>query len=496
MLLAVNDLEVQTDEQSGNAQACQHHEGPGVVVGNCSLLGLDGAVGKTLNDVGVSAVEHLADEDGEEPQTDVLDPENQCVGATDDLGIHQLGNAGPQGGGNERERRTQHQDGQVSHNKAGGSATLEHGQDEGERQVAGNQQQRAQHEHRSGFTLVVHVVAQNGGDTHSQQGEYGEDALGTLAHVTHVAVANQGDYRHAQQAVLGALVLHEVAHEGGGGNHEHHDILVDGQTLAGPERVGINLGERQVALQHVHGILLEGEDGAVVEHAQQRYQPETLVGQDLANVAYLERIVLLLGLARLLIELAVHEEVNDEHDQGDAHQNDAKGYRARNVDRAAQLGEVGREDHTGGNTQAGQCHLATHGQSHLAALEPLHDTTANGDTGHLDTATKDHEADSGDLGAGGHALKEGRYAQLVEQGDVVQVVGKPGLKTGSDKAVGYGIPLDAGTNEHHDAREQRGEAHAHLVEDDTGKNQEEHKHVEEYLSAFLGTESRRTPAAG
>ena len=269
MLLAVNDLQVQTDKQSGDTQASQHHERPGVVVRNGSLLGLDGAVGQTLNDVGVGAVQYLADEDGEEPQTDVLNPENQGVGTTDDLGVYQLGHAGPQGGRNQRERRTEHEDGQIGNDKAGGSATLEHGQNKGKRQVAGNQQQGAEHEHRGGLTLVVNIVAQDGSDTHSQQGEYGKDALGSLAHITHVAIADECNNRDAQQTILGALVLHEVAHKGGSGNNQHNDILIDGQALTGPERVGIYLSEREVALQHVDGILLEGEDGAVVEHAQQ-----------------------------------------------------------------------------------------------------------------------------------------------------------------------------------------------------------------------------------
>ena len=79
-------------------------------------------------------------------------------------------------------------------------------------------------------------------------------------------------------------------------------------------------------MQHVDGILLEGEDGAVVEHAEQGDNPETAVAEDLADVGYLERIVLLFSLASLCIEFLVHEEIYDGHDESDTHQYHTEGY--------------------------------------------------------------------------------------------------------------------------------------------------------------------------
>ena len=73
---------------------------------------------------------------------------------------------------------------------------------------------------------------------------------------------------------------------------------------------------------------------------------------------------------------------------------------------------------------------------------------------------------------------------------------EPLLQTAALEAVGYGIPLDAGTDEHHYAREQCGEAHTHLIEDDSGKNQEEDENVEEGFRTLHRTEGSRVPAAG
>ena len=142
-------------------------------------------------------------------------------------------------------------------------------------------------------------------DLHCEEREHREDGLRALAHEAHIAVGDEGDDGNAQEQVLFGLVLHEIAREAGGGHDQHDDVLDDGHAGAGPEGVGRRLGERQVALEHVHRILLEREDGGVVQHAQQGDEPESAVGQDLADVADLERIVLLLGLAGLGVQFLV-----------------------------------------------------------------------------------------------------------------------------------------------------------------------------------------------
>ncbi len=79
VLLLVNHLEVQTEQQSGDTQAGKDYHGPGIVIL------------RRVGDTRVGLVEHIANQHGEEPQTDVLNPENQSVGRTDYLGVNQLG---------------------------------------------------------------------------------------------------------------------------------------------------------------------------------------------------------------------------------------------------------------------------------------------------------------------------------------------------------------------------------------------------------------------
>ena len=63
--LLVYNLEEEADDEGGNAEAGKHDEGSGVV----ELCG----VGHTL----VGGSEHLADEQREEPEADVLNPEDK-----------------------------------------------------------------------------------------------------------------------------------------------------------------------------------------------------------------------------------------------------------------------------------------------------------------------------------------------------------------------------------------------------------------------------------
>ena len=277
---------------------------------------------------------------------------------------------------------------------------------------------------------------------------------------------------------------------------QHDDVLDDGDVAARPEGAGVRRREGQVALEHVDRILLEREDGAVVQHAEQGHDPESAVGKDLADVADLERVVLLLGLAGLAVELLVHEEVDDGHDEGDAEQHHAEGDRTGHFHLAAELGEEGREDHARGDAEAGEGHLGAHREGHLAALEPLDDTAADRDAGHLAAAAEDHEAAGGQLGRSGHPAIERRHAELVEARDVVEVLGEPGLEAAACEAGGHGVPLDEGADEHHAGREDGGEADAHLVEDDTREDEEEDENVEEHLGALHRAECGGVPAAG
>ena len=68
-----------------------------------------------------------------------------------------------------------------------------------------------------------------------------------------------------------------------------------------------------------------------------------------------------------------------------------KGDTTADADLATQLGKEGRENHTGSNTQTGQSHFRAHSQRHLTTLEPLHETTADGNTCHLAATTENHE---------------------------------------------------------------------------------------------------------
>ena len=65
---------------------------------------------------------------------------------------------------------------------------------------------------------------------------------------------------------------------------------------------------------------------------------------------------------------------------------------------AAELGEIGRENHAGSHAQTGESHFGAHGECRLPALEPLDDTAADGNASHLTAAAEDHEPDRRQLG--------------------------------------------------------------------------------------------------
>ena len=149
-----------------------------------------------------------------------------------------------------------------------------------------------------------------------------------MAHVAHVAVDDEEHDCGGGAGVFNHLVLAEVAGKGGGGHDEHDDVLHHGDGVACPEGVGVDSVEREVALQHVDGVLLEGEDGGIVEHAKKGYEPEAAARKNLSQIFELEGVVFLLSLAGLGVEFAVHEEVDDKHDEGNHEEHHTKGYGA------------------------------------------------------------------------------------------------------------------------------------------------------------------------
>ena len=342
---------------------------------------------------------------------------------------------------------------------------------------------------------MVNIRPQDGRDEHCQEREHRENRLGRLAHEAHVAVGHEQQDAESEQPVAQSAALLEVRREARNRHEEHDDILHDGDIVLCPERTGSRRCQRQVALQHVDGILLEGENRAVVEHAQQGDKPETAAREDLPQVADAEGVVLLLSLAGLRVQLSVHEEIDHTHDEGNAHQHHAESHRAGDVHMAAQTGKVGRENHAGGHAQTSQSHLRAHCQGHFPSLEPLDDAAAHRNAGHLHATAKHHEAAGSKLGRSRHILVEGRDTQLVEHRNIVQMSREPGLQAAAREAVAHGIPLHAGSHQHHHGREQHREAHTHLVQDNAREDEEESKHVEEHLTALHRAEGRGVPSA-
>ena len=66
---------------------------------------------------------------------------------------------------------------------------------------------------------------------------------------------------YSQQTILAGTFFLEIRGKTSSSHDEHDDILDDGNIGLCPEGIGIRKGERQVALEHVNSILLEGEDG-------------------------------------------------------------------------------------------------------------------------------------------------------------------------------------------------------------------------------------------
>lgn len=96
VFLFVDNFENKTNQQCSQAQACEHYERPRVVIGHRGLLLCHGASCQILGNLRISSVKNLANQNWEQPQTDVLNPENQRVGTTDDFFRNELWHTWPQ----------------------------------------------------------------------------------------------------------------------------------------------------------------------------------------------------------------------------------------------------------------------------------------------------------------------------------------------------------------------------------------------------------------
>ena len=81
----VHYFQDKTQYQRGNAQTCQHDERHSVVVGHGGLFPCDGSALKIGNQLRICIVENFANEQREEPQANVLNPEDQGVCASDNF---------------------------------------------------------------------------------------------------------------------------------------------------------------------------------------------------------------------------------------------------------------------------------------------------------------------------------------------------------------------------------------------------------------------------
>lgn len=127
--LLVECLQIDGEEESENAEACEDEQRHGVVVrdelGTCCLSCDNRRV------VGVGRSEEVADELRNEAETDVLHPEDKAVGRTENLLVDDLRNAWPQSCRHESERDAEQYDSRVGDD--GALCCREH---EGEDEVA------------------------------------------------------------------------------------------------------------------------------------------------------------------------------------------------------------------------------------------------------------------------------------------------------------------------------------------------------------------------
>ena len=82
-LLLIDGFQDEAEDEGCNTEAGEHDQRSGIVQF------------RSTGAFGIGGIEHLADKHGEEPQTDVLNPEDERIGRTDDLCIDQLGRREP-----------------------------------------------------------------------------------------------------------------------------------------------------------------------------------------------------------------------------------------------------------------------------------------------------------------------------------------------------------------------------------------------------------------
>lgn len=109
---------------------------------------------------------------GKAHQSEVLDPENRCIGRTHIAVIDQLGYRRPQGGGNQREREAEQDDRRERDSGGEGNQCESH--------VADEHQDRTDHQHRRAFALVVEEPAEERSQNHCTHREPAEDVRSLL----------------------------------------------------------------------------------------------------------------------------------------------------------------------------------------------------------------------------------------------------------------------------------------------------------------------------
>ena len=103
---------------------------------------------------------------GYQAQADILYPENQAIGRTEDLLINNLWHTGPHRCWHQREANTQHENSAESQ----GLAWIKW-QDKREDTVANNHDNRTYHHHRCTFTLIINEHTEEWSQYHCQDWE-------------------------------------------------------------------------------------------------------------------------------------------------------------------------------------------------------------------------------------------------------------------------------------------------------------------------------------
>ena len=154
----VNGFQHESQYQGGHAQTGKHYQGSCVVVRDGRFFRTDGSVLQLGYQLRVGFVQHFANQQREEPQADVLYPENKGVGTTDNFGIYQFRYTGPQRGGHQGETGSQNKNGKVSDDDASHCVAFEGRQYECKCEVAKDKQYGADDKHGRRFSFVVDIV--------------------------------------------------------------------------------------------------------------------------------------------------------------------------------------------------------------------------------------------------------------------------------------------------------------------------------------------------